>query len=124
MGSFSPMLEQVVSWTAVWIAFPLLAGSGLALISMTSPEVALGKAFFTTQELSFSGRVYVYHAGSVSLADLAELDTAFRDSGAYAQFRGMNYVMAAWQSIRLGDAKAPPKYEVRDGVIALVPKGQ
>jgi hypothetical protein len=74
----------------------------------------------STRHAVFSGRVYIYHAGSLSLEQQAMLQRTFNEHGAQVQFRGMDYVLAAWSSIRLGDMKPPPQYEVRDNLPHLV----
>jgi hypothetical protein len=58
----------------------------------------------------------VYHAGALTLEQVASLDKAFRENGVQPQFRGSDYVAAVWASIRAGDMKSPPKYIVQDNV--------
>jgi hypothetical protein len=77
----------------------------------------------STASLTFSGRVYVYHEGSLTVEQTANLDKAFRAQGAQPQFRGMDYVMAVWSSIRAGDVKSPPKYVLRDNAPSLADEG-
>jgi hypothetical protein len=74
----------------------------------------------TTRDLVPSRQVYVYYPGSLSLQQLAVLEQAFEAKSLRVQVRSIEYAMAAWQSIRMGDAKAPPEYEVRDGMPVLV----
>jgi hypothetical protein len=75
-----------------------------------------------TRELTFSGRVYIYHEDDLTISHLARLTELFKGHGANVQFRGSDYIMAAWQSIRSGDIQPRPKYEVRDGRPTLIPE--
>jgi hypothetical protein len=74
-----------------------------------------------TRELTFSGRVYIYHEDDLTISQLARLTEWFKAHGAIVQFRSSDYIMAAWQSIRSGDIQPRPKYEVREGRPTLVP---
>jgi hypothetical protein len=78
----------------------------------------------STRNSVFSGRVYVYHVGSLTVSELAHLDEIFRHNGAVPQFRGNEYALAVWGSIRAGDAQAPPKFDIVDNLPQLVNERQ
>jgi hypothetical protein len=70
-----------------------------------------------TRETLFSGRVYIYYSDILSIEQAAESIKAFRSNGAPSiQFRGLDYMMVSWQSIKNGDKKPVPKYVIKDGV--------
>ena len=69
-----------------------------------------------TKDLPFSGRLYVYHEAPYSLERLAAYAKLFREHGATVQFRGPEYVVAVWQSMRAGDVKPFPVYTIVDGI--------
>ena len=69
-----------------------------------------------TKDLPFSGRLYVYHEAPYSLEQLAAYAKLFREHGATVQFRGPEYIVAVWQSIRAGDVKPLPTYTIIDGI--------
>jgi hypothetical protein len=75
----------------------------------------------STRSTPFSGRIYFYHADSLNVEQLAFLTKKFREQQINAQFRGMDYAAAMWDAIRLGNAKAPPQYEVFNNKPRLVP---
>jgi len=75
----------------------------------------------STKDIPFSGRVYIYHADDLSTSQKADLQKMFAAHGAKAQFLGMDYALAAWSEIRLGNTKPPPEYEVHGNQLQLVP---
>ena len=73
-----------------------------------------------TRQSRFSGQVFIYHAGTLTLQQRAELEKAFLARGAaQVQFRGMDYAVGRWSAIQAG-APPPPKYELRNNLPELV----
>lgn len=72
----------------------------------------------STRNVTFSGRIFFYCADNLSI-ELAELRGIYQEHGADAQFRGMDYALAVWDSIQLGRVKTPQQYEVQNGVPQL-----
>ncbi|MGO9238487.1 MAG: hypothetical protein ACLP4V_31975 [Methylocella sp.] len=68
----------------------------------------------STKNVPFSGRIFLYHADDLSIEQLAALQKLYRDHGATAQFRGIDYSLTVWNSIQLGAVKPQPKYEVKE----------
>jgi hypothetical protein len=56
----------------------------------------------------------------LNVEQLAALTKMFRDNASNIQFRSMDYAAAAWDAIQLGNAKAPPEYEVHENWPRLV----
>jgi hypothetical protein len=52
------------------------------------------------KDTTFSGRIYIYHEDSLSLQQLASLDTIFKSQGADARFRGQDYLVFHWNEQR------------------------
>jgi hypothetical protein len=69
-----------------------------------------------TKDIGFSGAIYIYHEDPLSAEELGEMTGRFRENGARVYFRGDKYVLAVWSSIRSGDIKAPPRFEIRNGL--------
>jgi hypothetical protein len=70
----------------------------------------------STKSVPFSGRIFFYCADNLSIEQLAELRALYQGHRVDAQFRGMDYALAVWDSIQLGRAKAPLQYELQNGV--------
>jgi hypothetical protein len=73
-----------------------------------------------SQDLPFSGRIYIYCPGIFGLEDQAELTKSFRESGQALQIRGDEYAHSALESIKAGRIKAPPAFQIRDKEIVPV----
>jgi hypothetical protein len=73
----------------------------------------------TTKDIPFSGKLFFYCVDNLSIEQLAELRSLYQNHGVNAQFKGMDYTMAVWDSIQLGRVKPPPQYELRDGMPQL-----
>jgi hypothetical protein len=60
------------------------------------------------KDLTFSGRVYVYHEGNLSVEQIAELRKLYRENNLDVQFRGIDYLMFQNLSKRAGQQSPPP----------------
>jgi hypothetical protein len=69
-----------------------------------------------SSELVFTGRVFIYYETTLTLSELGKLDDVYRKQGLSPRFYTTPYALSAWESIRSGNAKPLPKYELRDGI--------
>ena len=80
------------------------------------------QSFTKSTELVFTGRIFIYYEDSLTLAQLGKLAEVFAQNGSSPEFRSTSYAAAVWSSIRSGDVKAPPRYDLHDGLPQLVPE--
>ena len=72
-----------------------------------------------TRKLPFNGRVVVYVANVFDSDQQKEIQDYFTQKKQNLQLRSLDYAVAVWQSVRLGEAKAPPVFEIKDGIPQL-----
>jgi hypothetical protein len=63
-----------------------------------------GVAQTSLADLTFSGRVFIYHENLFSLQELATIESYFQSKGAAVEFRGIRYVASRW----IGKPSPPP----------------
>jgi len=106
-------------------AIEFLAGAYKQYID-TMPSSEAGsegsQSFTKSSELMFTGRIFIYYEDSLMLAQLGKLAEAYGQNGIGVEFRSTSYATAVWGSIRSGDVKAPPQYELHDGIPVLAAK--
>jgi hypothetical protein len=72
-------------------------------------------------DLVFTGRIYIYYETPLSLEQLGALDAEYKTNNLSPEFRTTAYALAVLSSIRAGDIKPPPQYELRDNLLQLIP---
>jgi hypothetical protein len=105
-------------------AIEFLAEGYKQYLDTTMPYAESGgvgvQSFTKSSELIFTGRIFIYYENALTLTQLGKLTEAYTKNGSSPEFRSTTYALAVWSSIRSGDVKAPPRYELRDGMPQLV----
>ena len=112
--------------------FPILGGMATSyqrMFDAIDPRLgldyqALGQSGASgTWELKFSGRINIYTDDQLDAQQLGTLTKLFKDNGVSAYFYSTDYVIGAWNNIRLGKARPIDLYELRGTppVISPVP---
>jgi hypothetical protein len=74
-----------------------------------------------TWEMPFSGRINVYMDDQLGTEQLGILTKLFKDHGASVSFYSTDYVLGAWNNIRLGLATAIDLYELKGNPPEIAP---
>ena len=61
-----------------------------------------------SQDLTFTGRIYIYYEDDLSLGELAALDQLSKQNGVAPQFRGHDYLVLHWNEQRVMGPNAKP----------------
>ena len=69
-----------------------------------------------SDELIFTGRVFIYHEKSLTLSQLGKLADIYANQHLTPEFRSTSYALSVWESITHGNTKPPAEYELRDGI--------
>ena len=59
----------------------------------------------SSKDLTFSGRIYIYHEDDMTFRQRAEIEELFKSNGAFVIFRGLDYLQTRW--IEDASKKAP-----------------
>lgn len=70
-----------------------------------------------SDELVFTGRVFIYHEDTLTLPQLGKLAEAFEQRGLAPEFRSTPHALSVWSAIRAGRTKEPLEFELRDNLI-------
>jgi hypothetical protein len=107
-------------------AIEFLADGYKQYINTTMPYSESGgegvQSFTKSSELIFTGRIFIYYENPLTVAQLGKLAELYNQHGVSPEFRSTQYALAVWNSIRSGDAKAPPQYELHDNLPRLTPE--
>jgi hypothetical protein len=74
----------------------------------------------SSKDAVFTGRVFVYYETHMTISELGRLEDMFVKAAARPEFRGPQYAMTMYESFRAGNAEAPPRYEIKDGLPAKI----
>jgi hypothetical protein len=65
------------------------------------------------RKFRFTGAIYIYNEDPLSMKDVYNFTNLFEKRGASVEFRGAQRVNAVWRSMRLGEARPSPDYQVQ-----------
>jgi hypothetical protein len=105
-------IEYLVTGYKLYINPPLQADSG----GSYTPAIT------KSEDLVFTSRIFLYCEDTFTLPQLGKLAERYEQEKLKPEFRTTSYALAVWDSIRTGNAVAPPQYEIRDGLPRMVSK--